>query len=215
MTDKDKEIKEFKSISIQGSISHQWLMKRVPLLFPHTRLPFWCALQRHSFISEFLLDWTRPGPFCFFIDCCFLFPTSFFFCLLSPSHSLILTLFLILLSLALFFFYFFLPLQKKNVKHVWSSNRLKRHCCQRPLQVLFCFKWKEGNKHLINNNRCWTLCMDYRNAWMMCESSKTPLLSLGCFHTSQLGDAEDRKLVFVSVCAGLSCNTTLSVQTDM
>lgn len=39
----------------------------------------------------------------------------------------------------------------------------------------------------------------------------SPSLSL-CFRTSQQGDAKDGKLVFVSVCAGLSCNIPLSAR---
>lgn len=40
------------------------------------------------------------------------------------------------------------------------------------------------------------------------QRTSSPPLSL-CFTTSQLGDATDGKLVFVSVCTGLSCNILL------
>lgn len=128
-------------------------------MFPHTSLLFCCWLQRHSFIARFVLDWTRPGPFCFFID--FLF----FWLKLTP------------LILPFPPTNFFLP------QTFETKSSLKQPCCKWPLLALFIlFQRKKASiKYLINSCRCWRLCMDYRNAGIMCESSKTPFSGSGAF----------------------------------
>lgn len=125
-------IKESQSISTWGSISLQWLMKRAPLLFPHTRVPF-AAACKDTLLYQLVFAWVnRVWALLFFHRLLLFVPPKVFFFSLSlsltslPHSPLFLPLYLNLFSLS------FLHL-KPQLK--WSGSWLGGHRPQRPPRV--------------------------------------------------------------------------------
>jgi len=197
---KEMEIKESQSIPI----SLQWLMKRAPLLFPHTRVPF-AAARKDTLLYQLVFAWVNQAWALLFFHRLLLFVLHKFFLSLSLSltllHSLSQSASLPLpLSLSPSPSFFVAFKTRAEVKRklrgtrasVTTTSTLQRR--MRNVQINL----------LINNNRCWTLCVIYRNTWKTSESSKT--LSGANWEMLRMGN------LFVSVCAGLSCNIPLSAQ---
>ncbi len=85
---KEREIKESQSISTLGPISLQWLMKRAPLLFPHTRVPF-AAARKDTLLYQLVFAWVNRAWALLFFHRLLLFvlPSFSLSLSLSLSHS--------------------------------------------------------------------------------------------------------------------------------